>query len=201
MNQVYRSFKKIIQDTKTLGATYDYLNNVIKPPYEYSDLLRWQWAQALSALDKFVHDVVRIGMIEIYRGIRNTTPKYESFTLPLNILSEMKINNHREILIFEKYILLSNDYKSFQEPDKISDALSFIWNENHKWKCIADFLSKEEKTIKTFLKNAVLRRNQIVHQGDYNGFSVDRQEIFAEDTNEVIIFVEDLGKAIFICVN
>jgi cystathionine beta-lyase family protein involved in aluminum resistance len=52
-----------------------------------------------------------------------------------------------------------------------------------------------------FLKNAVLRRNQIVHQGDYDGFSVDRQEIFVEDTKDVIVFIEDLGKAIFTCVN
>ena len=57
----------------TIRKLYDYLDNIVKPPYDYSDLLRWQWAQSVSALDKLIHDLIRIGMVQTYQGLRTPT--------------------------------------------------------------------------------------------------------------------------------
>lgn len=200
MKQSHDKFIKVINDTKNADSTYDYLSRVVKPPYDYSDLLRWQWAQAVSALDKFVHDVVRSGMVNIYQGRRPSTPKYDCFSIPLNILSEMKSNPTQDVQVFEKQIILSNGYKSFQYPEKIAEALSYVWDENKKWAKIASYMNQDEHTVKTFLKNVVIRRNQIVHEGDYDGYSLVRQPITKSDASDVIAFIEKLGNAIYACV-
>lgn len=200
MNNSYTKFKQLIADTRSSGVTFNYLFNVVKPPYDYSDLLRWQLAQAVSALDKLVHDLVRVGMMEIYQGRRSTTPKYESFTIPLGILNNMRANPTQELSYFENQIILTNGYKSFQDPEKISDSLSLIWNESQKWDKIASNLNRNPNDIRTQLKSIVIRRNQIVHEGDYDGYSLLRTPIVEADVIAVVDFIEKLGDAIYRCV-
>ena len=199
MKKSYDKFERIIYDTKSSNSTYSYVCRVVKPPYDYSDLLRWQWAQVISAIDKLVHDLIRIGMLQIYQGKRPSTPKFISFSITLDILLEIKLNPSQELQIIEKQIILANGYKSYQHPDKIAEGLSLIWNESQKWDKISKNIGQDVHTVKTFLKNAVIRRNQIVHEGDYDGYSLDRQPIYESDTNEVVEFIEKLGKSIYNC--
>lgn len=200
MHPSFKKFKQIIEDTKNSGVIYSYLFNVVKPPYDYSDLLRWQLAQAVSALDKLIHDLVRVGMLEIYQGKRTTTPKFESFGITLNVLRNIQTDPSQEISYIEKQIIINNGFKSFQDPDKISDSLAYIWDENHKWDKIAAAFGDNSTSIKSQLKNIVIRRNQIVHEGDYNGYSYSREFIQEEDSLLVITFIDKLGEAIFNCV-
>jgi len=44
----------------------------------YDDLLRSQVVYAVSAFDKLIHDLVRIGMVQIFSGARPATAKYLS---------------------------------------------------------------------------------------------------------------------------
>ena len=55
MTSSFAVFKEIIKETRNSSSLYSYLQNVVHPPYDYSDLLRWQWAQSVSALDKLIH--------------------------------------------------------------------------------------------------------------------------------------------------
>lgn len=197
MNNALIVFNALIHDTKGTRALYDYIDTVVHPPMDYSDLLRWQWAQAASALDKLVHDLVRIGMIEIYQGMRKPTKKYLSFPLTVEAHAQMVGNPGFALQLFEQQVSLKHSYLAFQEPDKISDSLSNIWNENHKWQCIANELSLPEDVVKTQLRNISIRRNQIVHEGDYSNIILQRQNIAKEDVTEVIDFVEKLGVAIY----
>ena len=81
MVNAYQCFCTLMQDTKNTCALYDYLHQVVKPPYDYNDLLRWQWAQSVSALDKLIHDIVRIGMRESFAGNRPITDKFSNSTI------------------------------------------------------------------------------------------------------------------------
>ena len=81
MVNAYQCFCTLMQDTKNTCALYDYLHQVVKPPYDYNDLLRWQWAQSVSALDKLIHDIVRIGMRESFSGNRPITDKFSNFAI------------------------------------------------------------------------------------------------------------------------
>jgi hypothetical protein len=193
----YTKFCQILTDTKNAQSTFTYISNVVKPPYDYSDLLRWQWAQVISALDKLVHDLVRSGMLDIYQGRRAVTPKFNGFVVTLELVNEIRCNPSQELQIIDRHIILTNGYKAFQDPDKIADALSYIWNENYKWDKIAAEINDTPHNVKTFLKNIVIRRNQIVHEGDYDGYSMQRQTIAETDVLDVVNFVTNLGKAIF----
>lgn len=190
-------FKSVLTDTKSSGVLYEYLENVVKPPIDFSDILRWQWAQSVSALDKLIHDLVRIGMVQIYIGNRVATSKYQAFTLPLETHSQILQNPNTAILLFEKQIFLKLGFLSFQDPEKIADALSFIWDEPHKWDKISVPLGMSEADAKTKLKNISIRRNQIVHEGDYSNSLLQRQSLVYADVIDVIGFVEKIGESIY----
>ena len=198
----YKRFIDLIDDTKNVEVLYRYISNKVVVPIDTSDLLRWQWVQCVSAFDKLVHDLVKIGMIEIFNGTRETTAKYESFIIDLNTYQQMINNPDIACNIFEKRIILCNGYKAFQDPDKVADALSYIWDEKDKWIKISSnmrmHLNKDD--CRTMLRNIVIRRNQIVHEGDYTDILLKRQDILDEDVESVRNFIIDLGKSIYNCV-
>ena len=65
MTNAFHCFQTLMQDTRNSSVLYDYLHDVVKPPYDYSDLLRWQWAQSVSALDKLILDPSKDSLIPI----------------------------------------------------------------------------------------------------------------------------------------
>lgn len=200
MQLAYNQFLQIMQDTMNVGILHRYLHDFYPTPIDYSDLLRLQWTQSVSAFDKLIHDFVRIAMLEIYNGNRARTPAFENFTISLDyherILSyPLYANQYLESLIIQKH-----GYLSFQSPDKVAEALSYIWDEQHKWSRITIAMGKpasEEQTVKTTLNNIVIRRNQIVHEGDFPSQSSSRQSISDTDVNSVILFINDVSSAIF----
>ena len=97
----------------------------------------------------------------------------------------------------EAFLILKFKTYSFQDPDKISDGLSHIWDESHKWQMIANHMGKTENDTKNELKNIVLRRNQIAHEGDYLFHLGSRERIERSDTIEVMDFIQQLGTAIY----
>jgi len=109
---------------------------------------------------------------------------------------------------FEREIFLKHKTLSFQDPDKITDALSYIWSEEHKWQKIhlkiiqpiSTLQVMTEKDIKTYLKNIVARRNQIVHEADINIQNSSKEIMDADEANNIVQFIDALGKSIYECV-
>ncbi|MCA0756922.1 hypothetical protein KP806_17830 [Paenibacillus sp. N4] len=197
MNSSFALFKSLLEDTKNSRALYQFLKNVVKPPYDYSDLLRWQWAQSVSALDKLIHDLVRVGMVESFLGTRSPTSKFLGFGFTLDTHLQLTQNTASATFLFEQMVTQKHGYLSFQEPDKIADALSNIWNEQHKWQKISSELGFNENYTKTMLKNITIRRNQIVHEGDYSNSLLQRQPISEEDVEITLDFIDRLGEVIY----
>jgi len=159
------------------------------------DILRGVIIFSVSALDRYIHDIVKVGIIEIYQGKRQITNAYLNFKIPLS-----HINNLSPIYPYEyylsSYIDKINSYKSFQEPDKIKEALSLIWNEQHKWQKIADKMEITQYELTTILKNIVIRRNQIAHEADIDLKTEQLVYIDLEYTLKTIDFIEKLANAI-----
>jgi hypothetical protein len=187
----------MLDGTKTIMTVYDYLDQELHAPMDYSDLLRWQWVQAVSALDKFIHDIIRVGMLDMYTRRRNPTKKYLTFTIDLNTHFQIIQDSGSALSTFERQVLLKNGYQAFQDPDKISDALSYIWEEKNKWKVISDSIGMSESDVKTQLKNISIRRNQMVHEGDYSDSLLQRQALSKDDAVEVIDFIKKVGNSIY----
>jgi hypothetical protein len=187
----------MLYGTKAIMTVYDYLEEKVQGPMDYSDLLRWQWIQVVSSLDKFIHDIVRVGMLDIYTGHRNPTNKYLTFNIDLKTHLQIIQDSSLALLAFEQQVLLKNGYQAFQDSEKISDALSYIWDKKNKWKVISDSIGMSESDVKTQLRNISIRRNQIVHEGDYSDVLLQRQGISKDDVIEVIDFIEKVGKSIY----
>ncbi len=198
MNNAMTVFNSLIAQCSTTLGIYEYLeSNTI--PIDASDLLRWQYVLAVSALDKYIHDIVRIGMVEEFKGNRVVTDSFKGIKLELsNALLIM--NSSTPEIDFSNEILKQHSYKAFQDPDKISEALSLIWDEKHKWAVISKNMTSSisEKDLKTQLRNIVIRRNQIVHEGDCLSTlpPLQQQIILKKDTTDVIAFITDIVKAI-----
>lgn len=82
----------------------------------------------------------------------------------------------------------------------MADALSYIWNEGDKWLKISRMIGMDKNDCVTYLKNAVIRRNQIVHEGDYTDALSKRQEIYVQDVTDVKEFILKVGETIYNCV-
>lgn len=192
----YTTFVHLIEDTSHVDAIYKYMKKMAIP-LDISDLLRWQWVQTVSAFDKFIHDIVKRGMIEQFIGIREKTNKFNAFSINMSTFYDMTDDMLDSVNYFEQIITKCNGYKSFQDPKKVSNALSYIWNENYKWKEIANNLNMNEHDCTVMMNNIVIRRNQIAHEGDYVDVFSRRQSILEDDVNEVKNFISRVGEAIY----
>lgn len=201
MLRAFNQFQQSLNFIKELDALYVHLKNNLQLPNDLSDLLRAQWVYSVSALDKLIHELIRIGMIEAFQGRRIQTSKFLTFSISIEIHNSILASSPTSLpppeYWFEQEIIKKHKIISFQEPDKISDGLSYIWNENHKWQKIANDLGIREADLKTKLKNIISRRNQIVHEADIDIISNSRINVEKTDIDDVIIFIEKIGEAIY----
>ena len=201
-DQFTRNFKHI----REIDALYKFLQDTLLLSTDLSDLLRAQIVYSVSALDALIHEFIRIGMLLQFQGKRNTTEKFKSFTITthsiLNIQASIATSPATISLpppeyYYELEIVMKNRNNAFQDPEKISDGLSLIWNEKHKWQVIAAQIGSDEQTIKQTLRNIVLRRNQIVHEADNDIQTGLKNKIDYNDVQISTSFIETLGAGLY----
>jgi hypothetical protein len=190
-------FKENLRQTRELGSVYDYLIGYGGGPMTFDDLLRSQIVYGISAFDKLMHDVIRIGIVDTFIGKRTPTPKYLGEKVPLSVVTAMNSATvpPKEI-IFEQYISSILRYVSYQDPDVVSDGLSYIWSEQHKWQRIAASMGADRRTVKTELRLIVDRRNSIVHEADIDLQTGVRRVITKTDSENAVSFLEKCAEAI-----
>lgn len=187
MNIAIEQFNFLMKDTRQISNVYQHFNLPI-----LDDLLRWQWTQSVSALDKYIHDVIRVGVIMTYTKQIIPTRSFSNFLIPLSILEDPVLISTS----FEQFVVRKLSYSSYQTPDKINEGLSLIWSEEHKWQCIADNMNLPKSYLTTKLNLIAQRRNQIVHQGDYPSYHLEKEELTMPQVTEVTDFIEKLVKTI-----
>lgn len=201
MLRAFNQFKQSLIFIKELDALYVHLKDNLQLPNDLTDLLRAQWVYSVSALDKLMHELIRIGMIEAFLGRRIQTSKFLTFSISIeihnSILTSLPTSIPPPEYWFEQEIIKKHKILSFQDPDKISDGLSFIWNESHKWQKIANELGIIDTDLKTKLKNIISRRNQIVHEADIDVITGNRINLDKSDIDDVILFIENIGESIY----
>jgi hypothetical protein len=199
MQQAGLLFEKEIERIRELDGFYGYVTEVLKlPPQNLSDILRSQLVYSVSAFDKLIHDVVREGMIEIFMQQRNPTDAYQNYKISMQqsqYLWDSDGDKPPEVLLNE-IILEAFRNKSFQQPDKVSEALSHVWPEKHKWRRIAEAMEMHERSLRIMLNNIVTRRNQIVHEMDINPFTEEKFPVDRWEIRRAIDFIASLGSTI-----
>lgn len=171
------------------------------PPIELEDLLRSEIVYAVSALDRMIHELVKIGMVNIFIGARPITTAYIGFQLTLGQHQEVNAISAPGVppgeMVFRGIIEHKHSFQTFQDPTKIKEALNYIWNESFKWQKIAARMGSTETVVRETLNNIVIRRNQIAHEMDLDLATGTIQPISHADTISSVAFIKNVGHAIY----
>jgi hypothetical protein len=190
-------FQRNILQAIELGALHHHLSNTVPIPQQFDDLLRSQIVNAVSAFDKLMHDLVRIGMVRIFEGQRPPTGKYLSEAIAIQHLPGLSADAVVPApVLFEEIIREKLSRLSFQDPTKIAEGLSYIWIENQKWQQIAAGLGMSDEDAKRKQKLIITRRNSIVHEADLDPVTNQKQAITGAEATDLSNFLLALGNRI-----
>jgi hypothetical protein len=130
---------------------------------DLSDILRTQLVMIVSAMDHYVHEVARIGMLEIIDGRRPSTPSFQRFSISLG--TALQIPTALDHSWLDSEIRMRHGHLTFQQPDKIADAIRLI-SSIELWTEIAQRMAISPQQAKSRLQLIVERRNKIAHEAD-----------------------------------
>lgn len=193
----YKLFKKNIDKSSELIALFEFSKKNL-PSTNFDDLLRAHLVYSVSAFDKLMHDLISTGMVEIFLHRRTPTSRYLKEGVSLEIYNKMvKATVPPAEYFFENEVARKLSFIAFQNPDKVAEGLSYIWNEPHKWKVISDSMGLDMHSVKTTLKTIVARRNQIVHEGDIDISTGQKYLINMAEVEDVSKFILSCGNSIY----
>ena len=72
-------FREDIRRARAIGALFGSLGQLTIPVLDDTDLLRAQFVMAVSALDRYIHEITRVGMLEVLTGDRPQTIAFLRF--------------------------------------------------------------------------------------------------------------------------
>ena len=149
----------------------------------------------MSALDHYVHELTVQGMLEVYDGIRPQTDAFAKFRIPLVTLAgNVSIQLNRAS--FEDVVRESHGFLTFQQPDKIADAIR-LFSAIQLWPSVALQLSLDAKQVKDHLRLIVDRRNKIAHEADMDpSYPGTRWPISPSDVGSALDMIKRVCQAI-----
>jgi hypothetical protein len=191
-------FHTNIRQADELGELYDYLTTTIRIPASFDDLLRSQIVNALSAFDKLMHDLIRIGIVMIFESQRQPTNKYLIEAVAIQHLPGLTLGAVPPPSVrFEEIVREKLSKLSFQDPSKIADGLSYIWSEDNKWKQISNGLGVSEDNARRKQRLIATRRNAIVHEADIDPVTGQKQAIARVEATGISNFLLALGNRVY----
>jgi hypothetical protein len=193
MNNSIKQFNNSIQNIRDLTSTIERLDNITTNLVDFSDLYRSQIVLVISSLDHFIHEFVLEEMLEIYNGRRNATNSFNAFTVPISSFLQFRPTDS----FIASHIRQKNSWLSFQDPDKIADAIRHI-SDKKIWEEVSPEFRLNAGDIKTKLKLVVDRRNKIAHEADIDpSFPSRKWPISITDVRETIDFIEKLANELY----
>lgn len=163
---------------------------------DLTDILRAAIVSAVSAFDTFIHEITRIGMIEIFQNTRPKTDAFGRFPISMDSLF-LIIAAPGNSQWLEDEIRKQHSWLSFQHPDKVADAIRLFCGKE-LWKEVGIRLGIDPKSAKNRLALIVDRRNKIAHEADMDpSFPGSRWPIDELLVKDAIDMLEQIGDAIF----
>ena len=202
MQIALKVFRANIGRSRDLIAIFRAMGVQTTQALDLSDVLRAALVQAVSSFDLYLHELVRLGMLEAYRSERPKTEAFLRFQVSLSGVIEAA-SNTGSTSWFDREIRERHGHLSFQTPNNISEAIRLIsgvtlWNE------LSITLGDDRRELRDRLSLIVDRRNKIVHEADispdFAGQTSDlefRSPIDDSMIESAIGFLEQLGEAIY----
>ena len=196
MKSSHSGFTTNISRSRDLRALVITVKAATGDVLDLTDVLRASIVSAVSAFDTFIHEITRIGMVDIFLGRRPKTDAFGRFPISMdNVLLVVATPGHTKWL--EEEIRRQHSWLSFQQPDKVADAIRLFCGKE-LWKEVGDRLGIDPKSAKNQLALIVDRRNKIAHEADMDPTSPgSRWPIDEVVVQEAIDTLELIGNAIF----
>lgn len=177
-----------------LGGLHGALSSLTTSAVDASDLLRAQLVLGVSALDYYIHEITVLGMVSVLEGRRPSTPSFLKYRVAMDsVLSGTSTTSGW----FESDIRERHSFLSFQQPDKIADAIR-QFSDVKLWQQVALQLALPEQDVKARLKLIVDRRNKIAHEADVDPSYPDmRWPISKSDVDQSLAFISQIGESIY----
>ncbi len=196
MLSAIEQFRENILRVRNLGALHQAIDAMTTAALDPSDLLRAQYVLAVSALDHYIHEVTRTGMLEIFDGTRGASPAYLRFRVSLDSVTNGASNSALRANL-DAEIRTQHSYLAFQHPGKIADAIR-LFSEIDLWDNVARRLGIEKRDLKEHLRLIVDRRNKIAHEADLDPtYPNTRWPISAQMVGDVVDFINSLAESIY----
>jgi len=196
MQQTLDVLRENVRRAEALVGLHVSLSKQTTIALDLSDLLRAAFVMAISALDQFIHELTRAGMLEIHEGKRGATVTYEKFGIPLSLLAAVTDPLTAQATL-ELEIRQRHSYLSFQQPDKIADAIRHVAPDG-LWAAVAAALGRDSKALKTELSLIVDRRNKIAHEADVDPtYPGQRWPIASADAQAACDLIREIAEQIF----
>jgi len=194
MQRAIEAFRVNAARVRNLGGLYSSMESLTTSAIDLSDLLRTQIVLMVSALDYFVHEITVQGMLQIFDGTRKPTDAFKKQRVSGSLLLIPKESSRSA---FEADVRDRHSFLSFQQPEKIADAIR-MFHPSPLWRAVAGRLNQSEGHLKTRLQLIVDRRNKIAHEADINpSFPGERWPITSSDTETALNYLETLCEAIY----
>jgi hypothetical protein len=169
------------------------------PGQDVSDILRSQIVMVVSALDHYIHEIARLGMIETYQGHRLETDSFRRFEVSLAGTMQGAVAGAGSAWL-ESEIREAHSLKTFQQPDKVADAVRLI-SDAQLWRALSAQFGQPVPLLKNRLSLIVRRRNQIAHEADLDPtYPGVRWPINPADVMNATDFIDQLCEAIHVIV-
>lgn len=194
MTVAYNNFLKNMESIFELDHIYCYLSGQVTA-INISELLRAEYVLAISALDNYVHEVVREGLLKRFNDV-NPSEGLSKISIPLDIVKVMfSVDEHERLRMLSNKVKEITSKDSYQSPKGIENALCLI-DISKLWSGISTSMSDEPNKIKARLSLLVQRRNKIAHESDINYMTGLKEEIDRDTVLECIDFVKRLVMSI-----
>ena len=195
MQSALDQFHTNLSRVRNLGSIVDTLESQTLEPLDLSDILRAELVLSVSALDHYVYEVVRLGMLEAYRGRRNRTPRFLAFAVSLSSVLEA-LSEHDGEAWLDNQIRTRNGYSSFQTPKNIASAIHLV-SDVGLWDRVAHNMGTHSRHVRETLGVIVDRRNKIAHEADMDPYAYDeRSPIDRQMVTESVDFIEQVVESI-----
>lgn len=169
--------------------------------------LRHIWIVSVSAFDLFMSELVsEAGLRLIDRNPPLLTANLRQVQITLHsVMDVVDLSPVERLLFYKDRIYAAVQFKSFYRPEKVSEALSYIWTcpPKEKWSRILSHMKetgryddRTEEIIRDELALIGDRRDIIAHSVDTQPGSNTPNPVDRADAAQVYSFIQDLATSI-----
>ena len=143
----------------------------------------------MSALDLYIHDIVKYCIIQKFNGNQTKTKQYKELLIPMQSV-ELAIQNPESSDWLDEVITSINQYKSFTSYGKIKNQLEAVGIKSKKF---SELVLKTESDfgVSDLIEKLRSLRNRLAHQ-DQESINSLESELTEEKINQYIGFIYQL---------